>query len=94
MNVSGIVVRVDPSGLAASVRRLHELPGVEVQFTDPTRGRIVVTQESEATGEQEVGLQRIQALSGVLSAELVCHYFGELGDDDAASGPGVRGEKG
>ena len=78
MNISSIVVRVSPSGLAEGVRRLGALAGVEVQFTDAARGRIVVTQESESTDEQEAGLRRIQALPGLLSAELVCHYFGDL----------------
>ncbi len=71
-------MRVAPERVADGVRRLGELPGVEVRFTDADRGRIVVTQESETTDEQEAGLRRIQALPGLLSAELVCHYFDEL----------------
>lgn len=81
MNVSSIVVRVAPSGLAGCVKQLAELPGVEVQFTDADQGRIVLTQESGTTDEQEAGLRRIQALPGLLSAELVCHYFGDLEED-------------
>lgn len=81
MNLSSIVVHVAPSGLAEGVRRLEMLSGVEVQFTDAARGRIVVTQESGTTDEQETGLRRIQALPGLLSAELVCHYFGDLEED-------------
>lgn len=81
MNVSSIVVRVAPDRVADGVRRLGELPGVEVRFADAARGRIVITQESETTDEQETGLRRIQALPGLLSAELVCHYFGEAGED-------------
>jgi nitrate reductase NapD len=75
MNVSSVVVRVAPAGVADGVRLLERLPGVEVQFTDVPRGRIVATQESATTDEQEAGLRRIQALPGLLSAELVCHYF-------------------
>ena len=81
MNISSIVVHVAPSGLAEGVRRLGVLPGVEVQYTDAARGRIVVTQESGTTEEQEDGLRLIQALPGLLSAELVCHYFGDLEED-------------
>ncbi|MBK9064404.1 MAG: chaperone NapD [Acidobacteria bacterium] len=81
MNVSSIVVRVAPSGVAGCVQRLAAMPGVEVQFTDTDAGRIVLTQESETTDEQEAGLRRIQALPGLLSAELVCHYFGDLEED-------------
>jgi nitrate reductase NapD len=81
VNVSSIVVRVAPAGLAGCVQRLAAMPGVEVQFTDADQGRIVLTQESETTDEQEAGLRRIQALPGLLSAELVCHYFGDLEED-------------
>ncbi|MDL2717833.1 MAG: chaperone NapD [Acidobacteriota bacterium] len=81
MNVSSIVVRVAPDNVADGVRRLGDLPGVEVQFTDGARGRIVVTQESVTTDEQDAGLRRIQALPGLLSAELVCHYFEDLEED-------------
>ena len=85
MNLSSIVVHVAPSGLAEGVRRLEILPGVEVQFTDAARGRIVVTQESITTDEQDTGLRRIQALPGLLSADLVCHYFEDLeGDTEEA----------
>lgn len=80
MNVSSLVVRVAPETVADGARRLGDLPGVEVRFTDAARGRIVVTQESETTDEQESGLRRIQALPGVLSAELVCHYFGDAAE--------------
>ena len=81
VNLSSIVVHVAPSGLEEGVRRLEALPGVEVPFMDAARGRLVVTQESETTEEQEAGLRRIQALPGLLSAELVCHYFGDLEED-------------
>lgn len=81
VNVSSIIVRVAPDNVADGVRRLRDLPGVEVRFTDSDRGRIVVTQESETTDEQEAGLRHIQALPGFLSAELVCHYFGQIEDE-------------
>ena len=86
MNVSGIVVHVAPSGIEEGRRALEGLPGVEVRFTDSRRGRIVVTQESGTTEEQEAGLRRIQASPGVFSAELVCHYFGEMEEDRAGAG--------
>jgi nitrate reductase NapD len=81
VNVSSMVVRFAPEDVVDGARRLGDLPGVEVRFTDAVRGRIVVTQESTTTDEQETGLRRIQALPGVLSAELVCHYFGDAGED-------------
>ena len=84
MNVSSVVVRVTPAGAADGVRRLESLPGVEVRYMDLPRGRIVVTQETRTTDEQEAGLRRIQALPGLLSAELVCHYFEDSGADAEA----------
>ncbi len=84
MNVSSVVVRLAPDDVAEGVRRLGGLPGVEVRFTDAARGRIVVTQETLTTDEQEAGLRRIQALPGFLSAELVCHYFGDPEGDAEA----------
>ena len=92
MNVSSIVVQVAPSEFAEGVRRLEAVPGVEVQFRDAAQGRIVVTQESETTEEQEAGMRRIQALPGLLSAELVCHYFGDVEDEAAGPGPTPQGE--
>jgi len=92
VNLSSIVVRVAPDKVADGVRRLEVLPGVEVQFTDAARGRIVVTQESGTTEEQEAGLRRIQALPGLLSAELVCHYFGDFEDDAPGPSPVPRGD--
>ena len=84
MNVSSVVVRVAPERAADGMRHLASLPGVEIRFTDVARGRIVVTQETETAGEQEEGLRRIQALPGVLSADLVCHYVDEEGNGDTA----------
>jgi nitrate reductase NapD len=92
VNVSGIAVHVVPSRLEEGVCLLGALPGVEVQFADAARGRIVVTQEAESTEEQEEGLRRIQALPGLVSAELVCHYFGEPQDDAAGPARAPRGE--
>lgn len=77
MNISGIVVGLSkddfPEGLAA----LSALPGVQVHHQDPAQHRLVVTQETDTTEEQEEGLRRIQALPCVLHAALVHHYFEE-----------------
>ena len=70
MNISGIVVSLVPS--ASCLEALRSLPGVEVHRVEA--GRAVVTQE---TDDQEEGLRRIQALPGVLHAELVYHWFEE-----------------
>ncbi len=84
MNVSGIVVNCEPIGIDTCATALSAVPGVEVHAFDRARGRLVITQETASTGEQEDGLRLVQALPGVLHAELVYHYFDE-GDPDLAA---------
>jgi periplasmic nitrate reductase NapD len=81
LNISGIVVGCAPTGIDACAAALSALPGIEVHAQDRARGRLVITQETASTGEQEDGLRLIQALPGVLHAELVYHYFDEGGPD-------------
>lgn len=83
MNVSGIVVGCEPAGIDTCAAALSAVPGVEVHAFDRVRGRLVITQETLSTGEQEDGLRRIQVLPGVRHAELVYHYFDD-GDADPA----------
>ena len=68
MNISGIVVTLVPG--EGDLDALRALPGVEIHHLQA--GRAVVVQE---TDDQEDGLRRIQALPGVLHAELVYHWF-------------------
>ena len=83
MNVSGIIVGCEPAGIDTCAAVLSAVPGVEVHAFDRVRGRLVITQETLSTGEQEDGLRRIQVLPGIRHAELVYHYFDE-GDADLA----------
>lgn len=85
MNVSGIVVGCAPTAIDTCAAALSALPGVEVHAFDRARGQLVITQEAASTGEQEDGMRLIQALPGVLHAELVYHYFDEAGPDLAAA---------
>lgn len=75
MNISGILVVVPSNRLASSIASLNALPGVSVHHTDPSTGRIIVTQEAETTSAEIDGLQQIKALPDVVLAELVYHYF-------------------
>ena len=77
MNVSAILVVVQPSRVEATVEALGELDGVEVHHLDRPTGRIVVTQEAEVIRDEMDGLRRIKALPGVALAEMVSHYFEE-----------------
>lgn len=63
-----------PERLPLVVAGLKALPGVEVHQEDPG-GRIVVVLEAEDVRAETEGLRRIQAVPGVLAAEMVVHYF-------------------
>jgi nitrate reductase NapD len=80
MNLSGILVMTRPENLPGVVTELNALPGVEVHQQDPL-GRLVVVLEADRVKEETDGLRRIQAVPGVLMAEMVVHYFE---DDDEA----------
>jgi len=82
MNLSGILVMTHPENLPRVVTELNALPGVEVHQQDPI-GRVVVVLEAETVREETDGLRRIQAVPGVLMAEMVFHYFED--DDEALS---------
>lgn len=77
MNLSGIVVVTKPEHLDSVVSDLGNQPGVEVHYTDPAVGRIVVVQEAESIDDEIAGLKRIKGLPHVAMAEMASHYFGE-----------------
>ena len=84
VNVSGIVVGCEPTGIDTCASALSAMAGVEIHAFDRAGGRLVVTQETTSTEEQEEGLRLVQALPGVLHAELVYHYFDDGDPDEAA----------
>ena len=73
-SVSGLCVTTRPGDLASVRALLNDRPGLEVQASDRANGRLVVTQEYATIKEHQDGLRKIQALPGVLAAELVIHY--------------------
>jgi nitrate reductase NapD len=75
MNVSGILVVVPPGQVSVSMETLEQLEGVDVHYSDPDSGRIVVTQEAETIAAEVEGLKRIKALPRVILAEMVYHCF-------------------
>ena len=75
MNISAILVVVPAADLDAATARLEALPGVEVRHADPATGRLLALQEAETVDAEVAGLRRIQALPGVVLAEMVYHYF-------------------
>ena len=89
MNLSAILVVVPTTELNATITRLEALPGVEVRHTDPATGRILTIQEAEDVGAEVAGLERIQALPGIVLAEMVYHYFGDDPEIAAAERTGA-----
>ncbi len=77
MNFSGIVVTTAPACVPDVATSLAALPFLEVTATDPAGGRIVVVQERTSVADEMEGLRAIQRLPGVISADLVVHYFGD-----------------
>ena len=77
MNLSGILVTTAPALVPEVAASLAALPFLEVTCTDPAAGRIVVVQEHESVADEMDGLRTIQRVAGVISADLVVHYFGD-----------------
>jgi periplasmic nitrate reductase NapD len=77
MNLSGILVVVQPKQTASMTATLNLLPGVEVRQQEPETGRLILVQEAPDVEAEMEGLRRIQALPGVALAEMVYHYFEE-----------------
>jgi len=77
MNISGIAVLAEPAVVVDVVDALRALPGVEVHQVDAATGRIVAVQEAVDVDAEVTGFAKIRGLPGVVSADLVCHYFGD-----------------
>lgn len=75
MNISGILVIVSPQQVESMVNQLNGLDGIDVHHIEAASGRIVITQEAETIREEVDGLKRIQALPGIILAEMSYHNF-------------------
>ena len=73
-SVSGLCITARPERLAAVEKMLNERPGLEVHARDPESGRLIAVQECATIEEHEQRLRELQALPGVLTADLVLHY--------------------
>ena len=77
MNLSGILVIVQPQYVDSTTALLNTLPGVEVHHSDQASGRIIVVQEAASIGAEVEGLKQIKQLPNIIVAEMVNHYFEE-----------------
>lgn len=82
MNLSGILVVARPDAFDACVAALRALDDVDVRYADRDTSRIVAVQSAAGIDAEATGFARVRALPGVLSADLVYHYFGDTHVDD------------
>jgi len=90
MHYSGILVVAKPQRVAACRQELESLPGVEVHYSAPELGRLVVVLETADVAGQERGLRCIQELPEVELAALVEHRI----DDEVAVLAAAKSEGG
>ncbi|MEN8125283.1 MAG: chaperone NapD [Bacteroidota bacterium] len=76
MNLSSIVVQVNPSYLDEVIEVIHQSDLWEYQLHDE-KGRIIVIIEGEVTEEEVAKLQELQAVKHVSSAEMAFSYSGD-----------------
>ncbi len=84
-SVSGLCVTARSENLDAVEALLNSLPGTKVHARDPHSGRMVVVQERASIEDHRQGLRELQALPGVIAAELVLHF--EDPDDRTDTNP-------
>ncbi|MDR0247512.1 MAG: chaperone NapD [Burkholderiales bacterium] len=77
MNLSGILVVAEPERCEEVAEALAALPGVEVYQKDPASGKIIVVQEASTIQNEADGARAMQGVPGVLSVNMVYHYFAE-----------------
>jgi len=66
-----------PEHVAEVAQSLSALQGLEVFQADVASGKLVVVQEAGSVGEEVEGFKRIRAVTHVIAADLVQHYFEE-----------------
>ncbi|MEJ2580643.1 MAG: chaperone NapD [Acidobacteriota bacterium] len=73
-SVAGLCVTTRPGDLDEVGALLSARPDLEVHARDGEGCRLIVVQERATIRDHRRGLEEIQALPGVLTAELVVHY--------------------
>ena len=75
MNISSILIAVNPQAFNDALKLLHQFDTLEVYHTDQNSSQIVAILEANTVDDEVAGLEAIKALPKVLYAEMVCHYF-------------------
>ena len=82
INLSSLIVGVDPAHLMAVSGQLHALSGVEIHAVAED-GRMIVSIETASEGATVATFETIRQLPGVLSASLVYHQYETDPDEEA-----------
>ena len=89
-SVAGLCVTARPDDLDEVEKLLSARPDLEVHARDDESGRLVVVQERATVRDHRRGLEEIQTLPGVLTAELVVHYADPENVDNERMTGGAR----
>ena len=76
MNISGVVVRINPSYVESVRLQLIAIPGVEIHASTDD-GRMVVTIENDDAGTMDT-MNSFHNIKGIVSTSLIYHHFGEF----------------
>ncbi|MDR2239049.1 MAG: chaperone NapD [Zoogloeaceae bacterium] len=87
MNISSIIVHVQPAEILSVRGDLEQIPGVEVHAATDD-GKFVVTIETETDGETASTFDRISMMAGVMSAAMVFHQYESDPDNPVAAQAG------
>ncbi len=71
MNISGVLVHVQPKNMENVVEQLNAMQGVEVHAAE--KGKLVVTAENEQLNALADQVMNFQYLKGVMSVAMVYH---------------------
>lgn len=74
MNISSLIVDVQPAALSTVRHELKRWPGVEIHAAT-TLGKIVLTVETESDADTTDTFARIGAIDGVMSVALAYHQI-------------------
>ncbi len=89
MTLSAILVVARPTTVERCIAALNDLPAVAVHHRDGY-GRIIVVQAAASEEDEIAGVQAIEALPDVVSAELVHHYLGDEAEGDRFAAGSAR----
>ncbi len=73
MNISGVVVRVKSENMKQVIEKLKNSNLCEVHEFDPV-GKIIITIEGNSIKDETEKLKQIQAIEGVVSADMAYAY--------------------